>query len=275
MDFKRNSLLNMSSAYFCHGKSVEELGQSWLCTNMELESLKMQAQEEIRRRDEQLNYVKELLYKAMKERDEAVQKCQALQIEILLQQNQQQLQTKEELKNTIVDPFSGLSSIDDELEPAIRAPDSNNNNNNNFSLSDCDESIVSSPVTDSLIPVQIIPHQTQMTKTSKLQSFQEEVMNRLLPETNRPLPEKGKLLEAVMNAGPLLQTLLLAGPLPQWRHPPPPLESFEIPQVNINISNNNNNNRMISRKRVHTSNCSDSSTDQSHKLQKQHTLLHQ
>ncbi|CAM8982352.1 unnamed protein product [Rhodiola kirilowii] len=238
MDLKRSSLLNMSSAYFCHGKSVEELGQSWLCTNVELESLKMQAQEEIRRRDEQLNYVKELLYKAMLERDEAVQKCQALQLEILLQQNQQLLQINE-LKNKIADPLSGLSSIDDELEP-IRAPDSKNN----FSLSDCDESIVSSPATDSLIPVQIIPHQTQMTKTSKLLSFQEEV---LLPETNRPLPEKGKLLEAVMNAGPLLQTLLLAGPLPQWRHPPPPLESFEIPPANINITENN---RMISRNRV-------------------------
>lgn len=47
------------------------------------------------------------------------------------------------------------------------------------------------------------------------------------------MPEKGKLLEAVMKAGPLLQTLLLAGPLPQWRHPPPPLETFEIPPVRI------------------------------------------
>ncbi|CAM8953208.1 unnamed protein product [Rhodiola kirilowii] len=135
MDFKRSSLLNMPSAYFCHGKSVEELGQSWMCTNVELESLKMKAQEEIRRRDEQLNYVKELLYKAMKERDEAVQKCQALQLEILIQQNQELQQTKE-VKNTIADPFSGLSSIDDELEPEpIRARDSNNNNNN-VSLSD-------------------------------------------------------------------------------------------------------------------------------------------
>eukprot|EP00267_Zea_mays_P051578 XP_020404544.1 uncharacterized protein LOC103646851 [Zea mays] len=38
----------------------------------------------------------------------------------------------------------------------------------------------------------------------------------------RRLPEKGRLVEAVVSAGPLLQTLLLAGPLPRWRHPPPP-----------------------------------------------------
>lgn len=53
----------------------------------------------------------------------------------------------------------------------------------------------------------------------------------------KSLPEKGKLLEAVMKAGPLLQTLLLAGPLPQWRHPPPTLDSFEIPLVSMSTSN--------------------------------------
>ncbi|KAM7266999.1 hypothetical protein ACFE04_009165 [Oxalis oulophora] len=47
------------------------------------------------------------------------------------------------------------------------------------------------------------------------------------------LPEKGKLLEAVQEAGPLLQTLLLAGPLPQWRQPPPQLNSIDIPPVQI------------------------------------------
>ncbi|VVB16631.1 unnamed protein product [Arabis nemorensis] len=35
-------------------------------------------------------------------------------------------------------------------------------------------------------------------------------------------PEKGKLLKAVVKAGPLLQTLLVAGPLPKWVNPPPP-----------------------------------------------------
>ena len=37
----------------------------------------------------------------------------------------------------------------------------------------------------------------------------------------KPLPEKGRLLQAVVEAGPLLDTLLLA-PLPQWKSPPPP-----------------------------------------------------
>uniref|UniRef100_A0A7N0VEP5 Uncharacterized protein n=1 Tax=Kalanchoe fedtschenkoi TaxID=63787 RepID=A0A7N0VEP5_KALFE len=266
MDYSRSSLLNLSP-YFCHGKSVEELGQSWLCTTVELESLRMQAQEEIRRRDEQLEHVKELLFRAMVERDEAVQKCQTLQAErLLLQQQQlvhsnqmQQQQLIKEIKNTAADPLSGHSSIEDE---PVKPLDSNN-----ISSSDCDESIVSSPAADPVpVPAPIIHH-----THSKLQSFHEEVMERLLlPDNNRPLPEKGKLLQAVMNAGPLLQTLLLAGPLPQWRHPPPPLDSFEIPPVTINI----NSSSKISRKRGLTSHCSDSPPE-SHKLQKQHTLLHQ
>jgi hypothetical protein len=49
------------------------------------------------------------------------------------------------------------------------------------------------------------------------------------------LPEKGKLMQAVMDAGPLLQTLLMASSspqLPQWRHPPPGLESLQLPITN-------------------------------------------
>ncbi|KAG5071308.1 hypothetical protein JHK86_006519 [Glycine max] len=49
----------------------------------------------------------------------------------------------------------------------------------------------------------------------------------------KPLPKKGKLLKAVVEAGPLLQTLFLAGPVPQWQHPPPQLNSIEIPPVAI------------------------------------------
>ncbi|XP_068669444.1 uncharacterized protein [Aristolochia californica] len=48
----------------------------------------------------------------------------------------------------------------------------------------------------------------------------------------KKLPERGKFLDAVSNAGPLLKNLLVAGPLPQWRNPPPQ-QSFQIPPVSI------------------------------------------
>ncbi|KAL1544415.1 hypothetical protein AAHA92_21270 [Salvia divinorum] len=86
-------------------------------------------------------------------------------------------------------PNSAISSIEDEPTRGI----------DGFSSSDCDESIASSP---HRMPAELI---------------------------KGPLPEKGKLLQAVVKAGPLLQTLLLAGPLPQWRHPPPAVDPYQIP----------------------------------------------
>ncbi|GAB2286024.1 hypothetical protein Dimus_020466 [Dionaea muscipula] len=48
----------------------------------------------------------------------------------------------------------------------------------------------------------------------------------------RELPQKGRLLKAVVDAGPLLQGLMVAGPLPSWRVPPP-LQASQIPPVGI------------------------------------------
>lgn len=50
------------------------------------------------------------------------------------------------------------------------------------------------------------------------------------------LPERGKLLPAVMKAGPLLKTLLMAGPLPKWIHPPTSLENAPIPKISLPIA---------------------------------------
>jgi hypothetical protein len=203
---------------------MEDLRQSLLYTTLELEQTRNLAQEELNKKDEQLMNLKDLINNIIRERDEAQEKCQRLLLEKLVFNQQQQ--------NA---PLSGVSSIEDEPRKKTTI-----DSNNGFSLSssDCEESIVSSPIIDqSMIEV-------------------------LTP--NKPLPEKGKLLQAVMKAGPLLQTLLLAGPLPQWKHPPPPLESFEIPPVtipqilhqdsifssNIGTTNSDSHCGRVSRKRV-------------------------
>ncbi|KAM1807040.1 uncharacterized protein LOC126614187 [Malus sylvestris] len=205
-----SSPLLSSWAYYCQGKSMEELRSSLLYTTVELEQTRVAVQEELRKRDDQMSHLKDLFQKAIRERDEAQDKCQRLLLEkLLLQQTQQQTQQKQQTA-----PLSGISSIEDEPRRGI-------DSNNGFSSSDCEESIVSSPVIDPIQQTQQLPPAPSMPHPAV----------GLLPE--KPLPEKGKLLQAVMKAGPLLQTLLLAGPLPQWRHPPPPLESFEIPPVTI------------------------------------------
>ncbi|KAI4334337.1 hypothetical protein L6164_019042 [Bauhinia variegata] len=242
MDNQRNPLL--SWAFYCQGKSVEELRHSLLYTTLELEQTRAAVQDELRKRDDQLVQLKDLLSNAIRERDEANDKCQKLILEKLVLQQQ-------------TAPLSGISSIEDEPRRGI-------DSNNGLSSSDCEESIVSSPIIDHLPQLQLPPPAT--TPVPPRPSMAEPTIE-LMPD--QPLPEKGKLLQAVMKAGPLLQTLLLAGPLPQWRHPPPPLESFEIPPVtipspppppaqlfhqdslaNINSSSNPINCGRVSRKRV-------------------------
>ncbi|KAK9124129.1 hypothetical protein Sjap_013731 [Stephania japonica] len=221
--YMRNPSLNW--AYFYQGKGVEELRHSLLCTTLELETTRMEALEEMKRREDQLNQLKYLLDKTMKERDEAQATCQRLMLDklVILQQlqlqhhqNQTTFGTTTTTTTTTTPPISGVSSIEDE---ARRGGDSNAG----LSSSDCEDSIVSSPVID---PVPQPPPPTTLLSHMLIPPAMQ-----LTPE--KPLPEKGKLLQAVMKAGPLLQTLLLAGPLPQWRHPPPPLDSFEIPPVAV------------------------------------------
>ncbi|KAF8009576.1 hypothetical protein BT93_J0551 [Corymbia citriodora subsp. variegata] len=197
MDNERSSLATWP---YYQGTSMDELRHSLVYTKLELENTKLAVQEELKRRDEHLNCLRGLLEKTIAEKNEAEIKCRQLLLEkLLLQQQRQQLTF----------PLSGVSSVEDEPR---RVMDSNNA----FSSSDCDESIVSSPSMD-------VVHPPQMTVAVPDIEF--------VPE--KPLPEKGKLLQAVMKAGPLLQTLLLAGPLPEWKHPPPPLASSEIPPVTI------------------------------------------
>ncbi|XP_031379833.1 uncharacterized protein LOC116195021 [Punica granatum] len=73
------------------------------------------------------------------------------------------------------------------------------------------------------------PSSSSHTSSSSLTEEALEAMAGKEREKKKPLPEKGKLLQAVLEAGPLLQTLLLAGPLPQWQHPPPKMNSSDIP----------------------------------------------
>uniref|UniRef100_A0A1J3CCF7 Uncharacterized protein n=1 Tax=Noccaea caerulescens TaxID=107243 RepID=A0A1J3CCF7_NOCCA len=209
-----NALLTWT--YFSHGKTAEELRQTLVYATLELEQTKLVAQEELRKRDEQLIHLEDVLTKTLKERDEAIEKCHNLLFDNLLLQQQKQNQNQNQ--NQITPPLSGASSIDDEqLQPRQQQQQQNLNSNKSFSSSDTEESIMSPSVID---PV-----------TTMNQASQGEIMATLLLE--KPLPEKGNLLQAVLKAGPLLQTLLLAGPLPQWRHPPPPLETSEIPLVTV------------------------------------------
>ncbi|KAL1209542.1 hypothetical protein V5N11_020443 [Cardamine amara subsp. amara] len=211
MERQQNYLLSWVQQNQCGIKTIEELRHSLLQTTMELEQTRMVAHEELNTKDDQIMQLRDLLNKAIKEKNEAQERYKKL----LLNQN-----------------FILQHQTDEEKDQNI----------NGFLSSDGEESIVS--------------------------SFEPSMEIELdFPEMT--LPEKGKLLKAVVKAGPLLQTLLLAGQLPQWRHPPPQLESFEIPPMIIPditplLSQHSCGNN-LNRKRVH---CDESDSKREPKYQR-------
>ncbi|XVE68770.1 hypothetical protein DITRI_Ditri09bG0096600 [Diplodiscus trichospermus] len=227
-----------SWGYWYQEEGMQELKQTLLFTTLELETTLISAKEETARRELELIHLRDVLTRTMKERDEAQCRCQKLMLEKFILQ--QQLQQKEQKQQQVEEQqqetasLSGVSSYDDE-------PKSGDSNQLNSS-SDSNRSTISSPPVH--LPLQL-PQSPLAQEALKLAA-------------KRPLPEKGKLLQAVKDAGPLLQNLLLAGPLPQWQHPPPQLTSVDIPPVAISSPKQhlinqdpiNNFNGCLSKKRV-------------------------
>ncbi|KAL9419139.1 hypothetical protein AB3S75_036985 [Citrus x aurantiifolia] len=206
----------LSWGYCYQDEGSEELKYSFLYT-LELESTIVSAKEEIAKREVEVICLKDVLNRAFKERDEAQAKCQKLMLENLLLQQQLQKQQQQQ---------EAAASTEDESKPAADPK-------KNFSVSisssaDCnnkDINVATSLTSPKPQPPPLLLQQQATPPQAALSSAAE-----------KPLPEKGRLLKAVMEAGPLLQTLLLAGPLPQWQHPPPKLDSIEIPPVSISSS---------------------------------------
>ncbi|KAL8166584.1 hypothetical protein V2J09_008083 [Rumex salicifolius] len=199
-------------------EGIGDLKRFLVQTTMELEVTVMSAQDEISRKEEEIAHMRDVLMVAIKERDEAQYKCQELlHDKVSLQQQLQSMQMQQ--KNT---SFSRIMNNNEETNKGksvkVLAGDANAAS---FS-SDSDDSIISEPVN---------PQLATPSSSSALPPNIAETLGK-----QRALPEKGKLLQAVMEAGPTLQTLLLAGPLPQWQHPPPQLDTIEIPPVTIPTS---------------------------------------
>ncbi|KAL6128446.1 hypothetical protein ACLB2K_071801 [Fragaria x ananassa] len=188
---------------FCYQEEgiEDQLRHSLLYTTLELETTIASAKEKISRRDEEVVHLKDILTRVIKERDEAKAKCRRLVLEKLMLQQQLQKQQEQEQEAFVPQTHENESKGSDSSKHYFAA-----------ASSDSDENISSPNAADPVMP--------------------QDVFTQLLGDQNA-LPEKGKLLQAVIYAGPLLQTLLLAGPLPQWQHPPPQLKSIEIPPVTI------------------------------------------
>nr|GMD15803.1 UDP-galactose/UDP-glucose transporter 5B-like [Ipomoea batatas] len=182
-------------------QTMDELKQKLLYSTFELERFKAESSEEMRKSKEYVKQLVELLKVACKERDEARDQLQKL--------------------------LGTAASV--VVLPATKA---NSGVTESNSLSETYNTQGSSPVESFLDAVSSPELLNNSTVDSSAMDQAAMAIEGLAK--GKCLPQKGKLLQAVLEAGPLLQTLLVAGPLPRWRNPPQ-LKAFHIPPLCFEI----------------------------------------
>lgn len=221
---------------------VDELKQKLIYTTIELESVKIETYEELRKNKEYLMNLLHLLTIACQERNEARESRDQLQkllnnvlpstpTELLpaLPPLQPQTPLTKPIKSnsTITESNSLSDTYTDSLFDTISSPDIPNislsSSSNNAFVVNQNQPIFQDY--NGCISLGSMP--TGVPKTDRASFVIENLVK------GKTLPQKGKLLEAVVDAGPLLHTLLVAGPLPQWRIPPPINQPIKIPPVPI------------------------------------------
>nr|CAB3463695.1 unnamed protein product [Digitaria exilis] len=178
-------------------ESMAELKQNLVATTLELEA----AKDELKKKEQSIAKLADLVRQVAKERDDARDQLQQLRL---------------------------LAAA----APAPAAPPQQALVTSSVTDSDC--SLVSSPVDPFFDPVTSADRRCKLSPAtpppppatknqcqpgaSVVGSAADAVLDMLA--SKRPLPQKGRLLASVMEAGPMLQNLLVAGQLPRWRNPP-------------------------------------------------------
>ncbi|KAE8664989.1 TOX high mobility group box family member 4-A [Hibiscus syriacus] len=218
-------------SFWNYQESFDDLKLNLQYTAMELQSAKMEANEQIRKYKEELKLMLNLLNLAYQERDEARDQLQKLLNKFMPCETPFMIAAKTNSSitesNSLSDAYNNHSSPVDSLFDAVNS-------------SDFPAVKMADPSGMGLLtqPFGLVP---------SMFNGEKGVIDNLAK--GKTLPEKGKLLQAVMEAGPLLSTLLVAGPLPQWRNPPPS-DTFKIPPVSVSKTENE---KPVIRKRVNSS----------------------
>lgn len=219
-------------------QTIDELKQKLLYASFELESVKSQANEEMKQ-------MLQILKKTFQERNEARDQLHKLVNKLM---NPSAKPTTEILaamprispENPLVKPTRANSSITESnsfsdqpynyhtqnsspvesLFDAVTSPDFSNLNNHQI----VDSSNIAFMNHEAFVQDYNVPSVVVKVDQGSL------IIDNLVK--GKTLPQKGNLVQSVLGAGPLLQTLLVAGPLPKWKNPPP-LQPFHIPPVTI------------------------------------------
>ncbi|KAJ8543771.1 hypothetical protein K7X08_025389 [Anisodus acutangulus] len=208
-------------------ETVDEMRHKLLYTNLELEQLKAEKTDEMRKNKEYMKQLIQLLNMVCQERDEARD-----QLDKLLNKLDSPNFVKVTKANSSTTESNSLhnSSAIDSFFNTVSSPEFSNNN-----MADSNEVAYMNQSLSHDCNVRFSDNYVPQVDKATL------VIDNIVK--GKTLPQQGKLLKAVIESGPLLQTLIVAGSLPQWRNPPQ-LKSFNIPTFSIkgresNISNQN------------------------------------
>lgn len=266
------------SAMWTYQESNDELKQKLLYMAYQLESAKIQANEEIWKHKENTLQLFNLLQIACQERDEAKAQLRAVIDKMIIPPTSNpppKMDHHDHLlfksSNSLHIPLSPRSTLLNPPRTNLSITESNSfSEAQNYSspvdsffdsVSSPDLSTIKNiPISSNLgfpshyPPIQDLHHPDSIIQSTMSSSFSRlasksdhdhDQFNVSLPtlpkEINqdnmlinslakgKALPQKGRLLKAVMEAGPLLQTLMVAGQLPRWRNPPPPVQKPQVP----------------------------------------------
>ncbi|XP_076944852.1 uncharacterized protein LOC143615667 [Bidens hawaiensis] len=198
------------ASLWSYQENVDELKQKLVYTTLELEAVKAKSHEEMKKKMELTKQLLQSLKIVCQERDEAKDQLQKL-LNKIMPSNDHLIRNNQVPLMTPVKTNSSTTESNSVSEPHNRS---------------------SSPVESPFNPISS-PEFLNINDQNGLVNVQKVDQATLVMEgmiKGKALPQKGNLLEAVVEAGPLLQTLLLSGPLPTWRNPPS-LKTFHIPSM--------------------------------------------
>ncbi|TVU18244.1 hypothetical protein EJB05_34332 [Eragrostis curvula] len=179
-------------------ESVAELKQSLVATTLELDA----AKDELKKKEQSIAKLADLVRQVAKERDDARDQLQHL----LLAATATSAPAPPRVTSSVTDSDCSLvsSPVDPFFDPVTSADKRHHRK--------------PSPAATPPTPPPPAARQPPSSSSASLAGAADAVLDMLA--SKRPLPQKGRLLSAVMEAGPLLQNLLVAGQLPRWRNPP-------------------------------------------------------
>ena len=212
---------------------MDDLKHKLLYTTLELQKMKMKANVTLREQKDTVQHLLNLLANACKERDGARDQLQTLIYKSMSSTSPGQILSQVQPESPVLNttPKANLSISESNSETYNRLSHCSSSVDSFFdagSSPDFPNKNMAGSSNMGLLNQPFVQEQHNWTKfTGLVSSGGNNVENDRgiavidYLAQGKVLPQKGKLLQAVMDAGPLLQSLLITGQLPQWRNPPP------------------------------------------------------